>query len=61
VDLVLKSKISSKEINKCVEISFIFYLSDKEFIQTWKLDLKKKSDIGFWFASEAEEVKHNIL
>jgi hypothetical protein len=28
----------------------------KEFIQTWSFDLKKKSEIGIWFASEAEEV-----
>jgi hypothetical protein len=28
-----------------------------EFINTWKFDVRNKSDIGFWFASESEEVK----
>jgi hypothetical protein len=51
----------SKLVNKCVEITFTYMVNNKEFIQTWKLDLKKKSDIAFWFASEAEEYNKKII
>jgi hypothetical protein len=57
IDLVLKSKIVSKLVNKCIEISFVHTTSGKEYIQTWSFDLKKKDGIGMWFASEAEEVR----
>jgi hypothetical protein len=55
-DLILKSKVVSKEMNKCYEISYSFNLKGTEYIQTWKFDIRKKGDISFWFASEAEEV-----
>jgi hypothetical protein len=57
----LKSKVITKEVNQCVEISITYRINKKEYIQTWKLDIKKKSDIGFWFASEAEEYNQNII
>jgi hypothetical protein len=56
MDLVLKSKIVSNLINKCFEITFMHKTNGKEFIQTWSFDLRKKSDIAIWFASESEEV-----
>jgi hypothetical protein len=61
VDLVLKSKVITKEIDRCVEISLVFKVRNKEFIQTWRLDIKRKKDIGFWFASEAEEYNHSVI
>jgi hypothetical protein len=58
LDLVLRSKIVSNKLNKCVEISIVYKgISDEPQIQTWKFDMRKKSDIHYWFASEAEEVK----
>jgi hypothetical protein len=59
--LVLKSKIITKLVNQCVEITITYKLGNNEYIQTWKLDIKKKSDIGFWFASEAEEYNKSII
>lgn len=64
LDLIMKSKIITKDINKCIDISITFTINNVEYIQTWKFDIKKKTEIGFWFASEAEEVKiyiYNIL
>jgi hypothetical protein len=58
VDLVIKSKIITKLIHKCIEISVIYLVNKDEIITTWKFDLKKKSEIAMWFASEAEEVIH---
>ncbi len=61
LDLILKSKIITKQINICIEISLTYIQNGMEFIQTWKLDIKKKGDIGFWFASEAEEYNKSVI
>lgn len=61
MDLILRSEIISNNINKSIEISVVFNniidsSADKDVIQTWKFDLRKKNDINYWFASETEEV-----
>lgn len=63
IDLVLKSRIKSRLYNHTFEISFSFKFTnnDEEYINIWKFDIKNKSDISLWFASEAEEYKNNII
>jgi hypothetical protein len=60
MDLILRSQIACSH-NKSIELSVVFnHISDnsqdKDVIQTWKFDVKKKDDIHYWFASETEEV-----
>ena len=60
VNLVLKSKINSNLINKTIEINLKYKLESNkiDFFQfTWIYDKRKKGDIAYWIASEAEEVK----
>lgn len=61
--MILKSQIKSSLYNHTFELSinFRFYNDEKEYINIWKFDLKKKSEISLWFASEAEEYKHTIV
>lgn len=62
-------------MNKCFEISSTYkyfydqinkpfkqslYENGNEILQSWKFDVRKKSDIGYWFASEAEDVNKYI-
>lgn len=58
LDLIIKSKIIGK-VNKCVEMTLNYNYSNSETMsQTWKFDIRKESEINFWFASEAEEVSY---
>ena len=66
MDLILRSEIIAKDVNKSVEISVVFnHMSDlsedKDVMHTWKFDIKKKDDIHYWFASETEEVKKKLF
>jgi hypothetical protein len=59
----LKSKIISNKVNKCIDISIEYNYTNNNLgsvLQTWKFDIRNKSDISFWFASEADEV-HILL
>lgn len=59
----MKSRIKSSLFDNTFEISFAFKFLNKpeEYINVWKYDLKNKSDISLWLASEAEEYKNNII
>ena len=58
-NLVLKSKIISPIINKTVELNLKYKIqsfSSDYFQYTWMYDKRNKGDIGYWIASEAEQV-----
>ncbi len=60
-NLVLKSKIISPIINKTIEVSLKYKLNSfctDYFQYTWMYDKRNKSDIGYWIASEAEQVNN---
>lgn len=59
LNLVIKAKIISKEINKCYEIGYNYISQKKEFENIWKFDIKSKSNICLWFSSECEIFNEN--
>lgn len=61
LNLVLKAKIVSNEINKCYEIGYTYMINQKEYNNIWKFDLRKKnSSITTWFSSECEIFNDNL-
>lgn len=59
LNLVIKAKIISKEINKCYEIGYNYISQKREFENIWKFDIKSKSNICLWFSSECEIFNEN--
>ena len=71
LDLVIKSKILSDDYDSSLSLSIKFnyvhinrievYQKEKNnYIQTIKLDIKKKGKCNFWICSEYEEYKGNL-
>jgi hypothetical protein len=58
LDLMIKPKILSDNINTITFSMSFKYTKSPELMQVWKIDLKRKKDIAFWITSEVESVNH---
>ena len=64
LDLIIKAKIISSDINVCYTIGYDFsYLNkrneDLKLENVWKFDLLRKKDISFWCGNECEIFNEN--
>lgn len=60
LDLVLKAKVITKEVNKSYEIGYSFISEKESYNQKWKFDTKPKRANKIWLASEYEVYHLNI-
>ena len=62
LNLVLRSKILPNYIDKNVEITLFYKFfpykdhDNSELMHSWSFDIRKRNEIPYWIASEAEEV-----
>lgn len=55
-DLIIKSQIITKEVDKSYEIGFNYISNGKKYDNIWKFDIKNKKDIKLWLCTELNKV-----
>ena len=58
INLVIQSKIITKDKNKSIEFGYNFTVNKKDYNNIWIIDIKKKDKIKIWISSELESYNH---
>ena len=59
LDLIIKAKIITPNINKCYELGYSYITHKRTFENIWRFDTAKKNNISLWCSSEYEKFNDN--